>query len=78
MDWKAAKSCQSKAEYLHSVADSFFEKKPRGRQPFTSYCWRTPPMWVSEAMVARGSRCASGVAAARAALMESKDCCRVK
>ena len=25
---------------------------------------------------ARGSGCASGVAAARAALMESKDCCR--
>ena len=61
----------------HSVVDSFLKKNPRGGQPFTSFCWRTPLMWVSEASVARESSarwrgCASSVAVA---LMASKDCC---
>ena len=44
-----------KAEYLHSVEDNFLEKKPSGRQPFTSCCCRmlqdTPNV---------GVRCISG------------------
>ena len=67
------------AEYLHSVAESFLEKNLRGRQPFTSFCWRTLLMWVSEALVVRessacGSGCAISLAAARVVLMVSKDC----
>ena len=77
---KAASSSLSKAEYFHSVEDNFLEKKPSGRQPFTSRCCRTPPMWVSDASAVKNSSawcsgCACGTASTRASLMAVKDTC---
>jgi hypothetical protein len=52
------------------MAVSLREKKPSGRQRSPDYCWMTPPVWVSEASVAKessvfGAGCWRGTAAAR-------------
>ena len=53
MALKAASSSLSNVLYLCSMAESLAEKNDRGAQEPRRNCWRTPPMWVSEASLAR-------------------------
>ena len=50
---RAANNSWSKAKYLALAAESFFEKKAKGDQEPRIFCWRTAPMWESEASTAR-------------------------
>ena len=75
---KAASSSLSKAEYLTSVFDNFLEKNDIKAHPPRSHCWRTPPIWESEASAAIetgafGTGCMSTGTDIRADLEAEKD-----
>ncbi len=70
----AARSFPSNVEYFDSAGCSLREKKPNGCQDPCTCCWSAPPMWVSNASVARamaafGAGCASGTAAVSTCLL---------